>query len=140
MENVWIYSIDNQYLGQGALCNRDKVAEPLKFQPKGKPQNNYIDLLVHKHEKQLQARTQGIDYRETLSTRQWPFTAFVHTVARLMGQQKKGISAFNAEEHEMLKKAYNRLPALTELIVEQAWQQAPQKTIPHLICQLQNMK
>ena len=139
MQNVWIYSTDNQYLGQGALHNRDKGAETLKFQPKG-VQNNYVDILVQEHEKQLKARTQGIDYRKILSTRQWPFNAFVQTVARLMGEQKKGLSAFNAEELEMMKKAYNRMPALSELVVEQAWLQAPQKTIPHLICQLQNMK
>ena len=140
MKNVWIYSPDNQYLGQGILHNRDSSAEgPLKFQPKG-IKNNYIDLLVQEHEKQLKARTQGIDYRQILSTRQWPFNAFVHTVARLMGEQKKGLSAFNAEELEMLKKAYNRMPALNEVSVEQAWLQSPQKTIPHLICQLQNMK
>ena len=139
MQNVWIYTPDNQYLGQGTLHNRDKGAEPLKFQPKG-IQNNYVDILVQEHEKQLKARTQGIDYRKILSTRQWPFNAFVQTVARLMGEQKKGLSAFNAEELEMMKKAYNRMPALSELVVEQAWLQAPQKTIPHLICQLQNMK
>jgi len=40
----------------------------------------------------------------------------------------------------MLKKAYNRMPALTELAVEQAWMQTQQKTIPHFIWQLQNMK
>jgi putative transposase len=140
MKNVWIYSTDNQYLGQGTVHNRDKAAEPLKFQQKGKPQNNYIDLLVQEHEKQLKARSQGIDYREILSARQWPFNAFVHTVARLMGEEKKGLSAFNAQELEMLKKAYNRMPALSELVLQQAWLQAPQKTIPHLICQLQNMK
>jgi transposase InsO family protein len=140
MKTVWIYTSDNQYLGQGTMHNRDKSAEPSKLQPKGKPQNNYIDLLVQEHEKQLKVRANGIDYREILSTRQWPFTAFAHTVARLMGQQKKGLSTFNAEELEMLKKAYNRMPALSELTVEQAWLQAPQKTIPHLICQLQNMK
>ena len=139
MQNVWIYSPDNQYLGQGVLHNRDRGAETLKFQPKG-IQNNYIDILVQEHEKQLKARTQGIDYREILSNRQWPFNVFVQTVARLMGEVKKGLSAFNAEELEMLKKAYNRMPALSELVVEQAWLQAPQKTIPHLICQLQNMK
>ena len=82
---------------------------------------------------------QGIDYREILSNKQWPFNAFVQTVARLMGEQKKGISAFNSEELEMLKKAYNRLPALSELAVEQAWLQAPQKSIAHLICKLQNI-
>ncbi len=140
-QTLWIYSLDNQYLGQATLYNRDKGAEPTKFCHPGKPQNNYVDLLVQEHEKQLQARTQGIDYRETLSTRQWPFTAFVQTVASLMGQQKKGLGAFNSEELEMLKKAYNRLPDLSELAVEQAWlQEAPQKTIAHLICQLQNMK
>jgi hypothetical protein len=95
---------------------------------------------VQEHEKQLQARTRGIDYRATLSTRQWPFIAFVQTVARLMGEEKKGLSAFNAEELQMLKKAYNRMPALSELAVEQAWLQAQQKTIAHLICQLQNIK
>ena len=140
MKTVWIYTPDNQYRGQGALHNRDKGAEPSKCQPQGKPKNNYIDLLVQEHEKQLKARAKGIDYREILSTRQWPFIAFVQTVARLMGEQKKGLSAFNAEELEMLKKAYNRMPALNEVSVEQAWLQSPQKTIPHLICQLQNMK
>lgn len=140
MQNVWIYSTDNQYLGQGIVHNRETSAEkPLKFQPKG-IKNDYIDLLVQEHEKELKAKTQGIDYRQILSTRQWPFNAFVQTAARLMGEEKKGLSAFNAQELEMLKKAYNRMPALSETRVEQAWLQAPQKTIPHLICQLQNMK
>ena len=137
MKTVWIYSHDEQYLGQGALYNRDKGAKTAEYCQKGKPQNNYIELLVQEHEKKLQAKNQAIDYRKTLSNRQWPFTAFVQTVARLMGQE---ISAFNSEEYEILKKTYNRLPLLNEIQVVQAWQKAPIKTIAHLICQLQNIK
>jgi len=95
--------------------------------------------LIQEHDKQLNAQSKGIDYRKVICSRQWPFIAFSQKVAKLMGR-KGGLGAFNSEEYEMLKKAYNSIASLNEDMLLQAWQRALHKTIPHLIYQLQIIK
>lgn len=136
MQKVWIYSLRDQYLCQGALYNRDYGAETQSFKQKAKPKNNFIDMIQQQHEQQLKDQCKGIDYRKVVSKRQWPFTSFVQKLAKLMGH-KGDISSFNAEELETLKKSYNRFSDLNEIMLVKAFEQAPYKNIVHLIYQLQ---
>jgi putative transposase len=138
-EKVWIYSLHDEYLGQGSLYHRDQGAEPERVWQKTKPKNNYLELLKQEHDKQLQAQSKGIDYRKVISQRAWPFAAFVQKLTKLMGR-KGGLGAFNGQEYEILKKAYNRMAELNETILVEAWEKATQKTIPHLLYQLQIIK
>ncbi len=138
-QKVWIYSLHDEYLCQGTLYRREIGAETERVSPKGKPKNNYIELLLQEHEKQLRAESRGIDYRRIVSPRAWPFTSFVQRLAKLMGR-KGGLGSFSAEELEKLKKTYNRIADLDENMLLQAWQRANYKTIVHVIYQLQTIK
>lgn len=139
MKKVWIYSLNNEFLGGGNLYNRDQDIEIEKVSQKPKPKNNYIELLLQEHDKQLNSKSKGIDYRKVISSRSWSFVAFSQKVAKMMGR-KGGLSAFNSQEYEMLKKAYNRIANLNEDMVLEAWKNALHKTIPHLIYQLHIIK
>lgn len=139
MQKVWIYSLHDEYLGQGTLYNRDYGADIEQIPQKVKPKNNYIELLKQLHDEQLNALSKGIDYRKVVSHRAWPFAAFTQKLAKLMGR-KGGLGTFSSKEYEMLKKAYNRIADLNESMLLKAWQKAAHKTIPHMLYQLQIIK
>lgn len=139
MYKVFIYSPHDQYLGEGKLYNRDVGDETQEVVSTAKPKNNYIELLIQEHDKQLNTKSKGIDYRNLVSKRTWPFAAFIQKLAKLMGR-KGSIGAFNAEELETLKKAYNRIPQISESMLVEAFKMALEKTILHIIYQLQIIK
>lgn len=132
---VQIYSLDGHYLGEGALHHRESGAMPSMDSASGKPKHNYLDLLVNDHERELAAKSCGIDYRKVVRQRPWPFTEFVKTFARLMGK-KGGLSAFNAGELEALKKLYNQYATLDKRRLERAFAKAQYKTIVYVAYEL----
>lgn len=130
METVLLYSLKDEYLGIGHLYHREKTAGAASAAgPSAKPQHNYLDLLVRRHEQALAAQAQGIDYRGTVSTRQWPFADFLKKLARLLGR-KGGLSDFNADELEAIKKAFNRHMSLNESMLREALEQTTDRTVP----------
>jgi len=138
MSKVWIYSLNDEYLGQGVLYQRD-YGDDAPTPEKAKPKNNYLELLKQRHAEQLREQSRGIDFRKVVSQRSWPFAAFVQKLSKLMGR-KEGLAAFSSEEYEILKKNYDRIACLNESMLLEAWEKAEKKTIPHLVYQLQNIK
>lgn len=136
MQKVFIYSLHDEYLGEGKLYNREYGDDTEKPHIQGKSKYNYIKLLNEKHEKILNDRSKGIDYRKVFSQRKFSFSAFAQKLAILMGK-KGGLTIFRADELEILKKTYNRFGKLNEPMLIQAWEKASEKNIPHLIYQLQ---
>lgn len=133
---VLLYTADEQYLGKGVLHQRQEGEPAPSPQPTPKPKHNYLKLLVDQHERELLRQTRGIDYQAVQATRPWPFANFAHLLARLLGR-KGGLSAFNTDELETLHKLYQKLPNLCETLVTRALEQAPGKTLPHLIREMQ---
>lgn len=132
LDTVNIYSIHGQYLGQGKRHNRETGQQsPANGQPV-KSQHNYLDLLIRDHQEQLNARVKGIDYRKATDTRTWPFYAFANTIARVIGR-KGELTAFSAEELEMLKKVYNQSTAINKQMVQQAVEKTPSPSLPNVI-------
>jgi transposase InsO family protein len=139
MDKVLIYSLKNEsYLGEGILHHREKGSETPIFSP-GKPKNNYLDLLKQEHKKQLDSEAKGIDYRKLVSTREWPFTAFIAKLSKLMGR-KGGVSNFTTKEYEMLKKIYNKRFDLNENMLTEAFLRACSKTVPNIVYEIQIFK
>jgi len=132
---VQVYSLDGLYLGEGVLHHRESGERPRMDSTPGKPKHNYLDLLVHEHDKQLAQKSCGIDYRKALPQRPWPFPEFIKTLARLMGKEG-GLSAFNAGELEALKKLYNRDAALDKRRLERAFAKAQYKTMAYVAYEL----
>jgi hypothetical protein len=140
MDKVFIYSMCEEYLGVATLYNREK--EDHDRQEKialTKPKHNFIDLIIARHEKQMQEQAKGLDYTKLLNHQRWPFAPFVRKLAQLMGK-KEGISAFNAQEVQTLKKIYDQNPKLNEPKLIKAFEQAEVKNIAHVAFQLQNIK
>ncbi|WP_230408024.1 Mu transposase C-terminal domain-containing protein [Candidatus Kuenenia stuttgartiensis] len=135
LKKVLIYSANGEYLGSGNLYLRDQGAETPAASP-SKPKHNYLDPITQKHKSILQAQAKGIDYHQIISERPWPFMAFVQKLALLMGH-KGSLSAFSSHELESLKKCYNRIPALNESLLTEAFQNASVKTLPYIIRELQ---
>ncbi len=136
-ETVQIYSLKSVYLADGHLHQRttaDPIA-PVKIVEK--PENNYLDLLQRRHQQELAARTQGIDYRK-MEQRPWPFHEFARLIADLLGK-KGGLGAFNAEELEVLKKTWNMHAGINKTMVLQACAAAAHKSIPYVIRELKTL-
>lgn len=134
--NVQIYSLHDEYLGEGKLYNRDYGAQ-VESTPTGVPAHNYLELLVREHEEEMRQQAQGLDYRKVIANgSHWPYNAFIQTLARLLGR-KGGTAAFNTQEHEQLHKIHQRYPGLDEPTLMRAVAQAEAKNIVHIAYQLQ---
>lgn len=134
-DSVEIYSLDGKYLQTAHLHNRESSPPNTPVVKKGKPENNYLDILVRQHDRLLDEQTKGIDYRQVVTRRTWPFHQFGKTLADLMGL-KGGLSAFNAEELEKLKKTYNLSTAIDKSMLIQAFENARHKSLPYVCHEL----
>ena len=139
MEKVFVYSQKEEFLCTGILYNREKMDQPIPAAPTAKPKHNYIDLILELHAQQLSAQGKGIDYTKLIHHKRWPFSAFLETLAQLLGQ-KGGLSTFNAQELENLKKIYDKHSELTEILLLRAFEQAEIKNIAHIAQQLQKLR
>ena len=136
LETVLIYSRDDQYLGKGIRHQREQGEAAPAAPVAPKPQYNYLELLVREHERELASQARGIDYRAALRPRLWPFTSFVQTLGRLLGR-KGGLSGFTTQELEALHKLHAKLPRLSAPLVTRACEQAPGKTLPYVLRELE---
>jgi hypothetical protein len=139
LEKVFLYSKSGQYLGTAQRYQREPGAHGDAAPPPapGKPQHNYLDLLVDQHEQSLHQRSQGIDYRQLSPQRSWAFADFVQTLGQLLGR-RGGLSAFSSDEMEALGKLYARVDC-SESLLRQAVEQSREKTIPAIAFQLQRL-
>ena len=136
-DSVHIYSLGGEYLGTGALHDRTKVI-PAAPQQQAKPKHSYTGLLLRRHREMLAEQTGGIDYRNVLSTRPWPFHAFAKTVAQWMGK-KAGLAGLSAGELESLKKVYNQSLSINRHMLKTAFEKSPYPTVPYLIRELKQL-
>jgi putative transposase len=139
LEKVFLYSKTGEYLGTAERYQRERGAHGEAATPPapGKPQHNYLDLLVEQHEQSLQQRSQGIDYRQLPPARRWAFADFVQTLGQLLGR-RGGLSAFSSDELEMLAKCHGQVEC-SETLLRQAVAQAGEKTIPAIVFQLRRL-
>jgi putative transposase len=139
LEKVLLYSRSGQYLGTAQRYERELGAHGEATPPPapGKPQHNYLDLLVEQHEQSLQQRSQGIDYRQLPPARRWSFSDFAHTLGQLLGR-RGGLSAFTSDELEALGKLHARVDC-QEPLLRRAVEQSREKTIPAIAFQLQRL-
>jgi putative transposase len=141
LETVYLYSLEDEYLGFGQRYQREGPAtQPPPASPPGKPQYDYIQLLIQKHEESLRQRSGGIDYQAALARgqRRWPFAEFVKQLAAALGRAG-GLSAFRTDELETLQKVYTRLTRLDADLVERACSRARQRTLPEIVFLLQQL-
>jgi putative transposase len=140
LETVLLYSADGEHLGTGRRYQRDTVRQQPPSSPPSKPQHNYLELLIQKHEQALRDRHAGIDYQAVLAAagRRWPFVEFVKQFATHLGR-KGGLTAFTTEELEGLHKVYQRLTTLDAPLFREACERVTQHTIPEIVYVLQQL-
>jgi hypothetical protein len=140
LETVLLYSLEDAYLGIGKRHQREDVPAQPPVAPRPKPEHNYLELLIQKHEASLRQQSGGIDYPSVLAAagRRWPFAEFVKQLASHLGR-KGGITAFTADELEHLQKTYQRLPSLDVRLLDEACRRATQRTIPEIVFLLQQL-
>jgi hypothetical protein len=136
-QTVLLYSLDEVYLGAGELHNRERRDDLPLPPPRPKPSFDYLSFLVQQHEQELEAQARGIDYRQVVVPRRWPFTAFVAALASLLGRQG-GVSTFSTDEIEALQKCYNTTPRLSRPLLEEAVAAASEKTVLAVLFQLRH--
>ncbi|MFH1153849.1 MAG: Mu transposase C-terminal domain-containing protein [Pseudomonadota bacterium] len=136
-DTVELYSLNNVYLGQGYFHQRTE-AEPIVPSLPEKPKSNYLALLQRRHQQDLAAKTQGIDYRKAVEHRLWPFHEFARLIADLLGK-KGGLGSFNNQELEVLKKTWTMNATINTAMVRQACAAAPLKTIAHVSRELKTL-
>ncbi|MDY6824028.1 MAG: Mu transposase C-terminal domain-containing protein [Thermodesulfobacteriota bacterium] len=138
LDTVDIYDLHGRYLGQGKQHQREAAPAVTVQPPAAKPQNNYLELLIRQHQQQLNDRTKGIDYRNVTANRPWPFYALANLIARAMGR-KGELTAFSADELELLKKTYHQSTDIHKEMVEQAIARAPSPSVPNIIRELKQI-
>jgi len=138
LDTVQIYSLASHYLGTGTLYNRSDPAPAIAQQTPKKPKHSYTELLLRKHKQMLTEKTGGIDYRETVDRRAWPFHEFAKSVAQLMGK-KAALTDLTAGELESLKKVYNQSTAINSNMLKQAFEKALYPTVPYIILELKHL-
>ncbi len=100
----------------------------------------FFDLWVdfRKLDKQLDKQTRGIDYRKAVKPRPWPFQEFADAIAELLGE-KAGLSSFNTDQLEALKKVFNQSLLMNRSMVKSAFENAAEKSIPFIIYELKQI-
>jgi len=134
METVILYSLKEQYLGEGVLHEREKGEGAHPPTAPKKPRSNYLELLLRKSDRSRELH-EGIDFRKALRHRPWPFPDFAKTCARLLGREGQ-LSAWTTDELEALKHSYDRVPSLTRTLLEEAVAKADSKRLPAVLFEL----
>jgi transposase InsO family protein len=137
-DTVQIYSLDGQYLGTGSLHHRE-TGLPTAPDPRcSKPRHSYTDLLIRQHKQDLAEKTGGIDYRNVVDRRPWPFHEFANTVAHLLGL-KAGLAELSPGDLEALKKVYHQSLSIDRHLVKKAFEKALQPSVPYIVAELKQL-
>ena len=137
-DKVQIHSLDGHYLGTGVLHNRESGIPSEPGQPRGKTKHSYTELLIRKHKQNLAEQTGGIDYRNLIERRPWPFHEFANTVAHLPGLTA-GLTALCPGDLEALKKVYNQSLCLDRHLVKKAFERALKPSVAYVIAELKQL-
>lgn len=139
LDEVHLYSLkDESFLGKGTLHHRESADPACAANKHSKAQEDYLEVIITRHDRDLESQTQGIDYTRVNKTKPWPFHDFARKLAGLMGK-KGGLTDFRSDELEALKKFYQRHTGITEDLLCKAYVQAYEKTVPYIIYQIQTM-
>jgi len=137
-DTVEIYSLAGDLLGAGIHHFREPNNDIHIPKNMEKPRHSYLSQLRREHQLQLEKQIKGIDYRKATQSRHWPFQEFAATIAGMLGH-KGGLSAFNTGRLEALKKVFNQSVQIDKPMVKQAFENASEKSVPHIVCELKQL-
>jgi transposase InsO family protein len=137
IDEILLYSLEDVYLGKGILHQREEGQDlpPPNSQPAAR--FDLLGMLIDEHRNQLKEQIGGIDYSVMhRPRRRWPFEAFAACLANFLGRQG-GLSAFNAEELNVLTQVHSNHPNLTRTLLKKAFASAERPTLSAVVYQLQ---
>lgn len=140
-EEVRLTSLEGVFLGVAPRYQREKGTHQQPDVPSASTplDHSYLQLLEEQHRRQQQSEAQaGVDYHQAQRRHLWSFPAFTARLARLLGRQG-GASSLSTRELELLVRVHDRLPQITQSLLEEAFRLAEQKTIPIIVFHLQNL-
>jgi putative transposase len=137
-DTVQIYSSGGQYLGTGLLHQRQTGLPAVPDPQRKRPEHSYTELLIQQHKQELAEKTGGIDYRNIVERRRWPFHQFASTVAHLLGLEA-GLTALCSGDLEALKKVYHQSSSIDRQMVKTAFENAPQPTVLYIVAELKQL-
>jgi hypothetical protein len=132
-QEVYLYSLQGQYLGTAPLHRRQQGQQPEPIPPPGPCQFDPLAALVSDHRRRLQSVS--VDYSRLNPPKPWPFESFAGCLAELLGR-KGGLCGFEEAELRALRQIHSRYPALTRQQIKHAVAQAAQHTLPAIAWQL----
>jgi len=138
MDTVQIHDTDGRYLCTAKRHCRQSARPTAQFDRPQKPRHSFLDLVTEEHEEQLREKTTGVDERKSVTRRPWSFAKFLEAFAELYAVEG-GISGFCAHELEMLKKTYNHTTRIDRGLLKQAFEQAPDRSIPGILTTLKHL-
>lgn len=140
MDEVHLYCLKNEsFLGKGTLHHRESGDPTCAANSQTKAQHDYLDVIIARHDRELERQTQGIDYTRLTQTKPWPFHDFARKLAQLMGK-KGGMTDFRSDELEALQKFYQRHTGISEEMLRRAYIRAYEKSVPYIILEIQEMQ
>lgn len=140
LDEVHLYSLkDESFLGTGKLHHRDSADPACAANNQTKAQHDYLDVIIARHDRELERQTQGIDYTRLNQTKPWPFHDFARKLAQLMGK-RGSLTEFRSDELEALQKFYQRHTGISEEMLKRAYIQAYEKSVPYIILEIQEMQ
>ncbi len=137
-DTVEIYTLKGGYLGTGKQHFRQPGMGSHIPKSTAKPKHSYLEQLVREHHQQLNIQTKGIDFRKATQPRPWPFQEFADAIAGLLGE-KVGLSFFNTDQLEVLKKVFNQSLLMNKSMVKSAFENAAEKSLPFIIYELKQI-
>jgi transposase InsO family protein len=135
-EKIYLYSLHDEYLGIGVRHRREERIEP-EPPPPPASRTNLIDVLIDQ-QKRLERAERGVDFTGALLPKRWSFSQLAACLADLLGR-RGGVSAFNAEETDVLRQIHERFPSLTPARLKQAVATAYNKTLTAIVLALQEL-
>jgi putative transposase len=139
VEDILLYSLQDEYLGKGRVHQREEGQDPPPPPRRAPLRFDLLGLFIDRHRRQLAADIGAIDYSIMHRPRGWSFDAFAACLADLLGRPG-GLSAFSAEELDALAKVHARHPNLTRTLLKKAVAQAERLSLPAIVYALQNPK
>jgi transposase InsO family protein len=139
VDEILLYSLQGAYLGKGILHQREEGQDPPPSKSPRTARFDLLGMLIDEHRKQLREQVGAIDYSVMQRPRRWPLEAFAACLADLLGRQG-GLSAFSAEELNVLSQVHAKQPNLTRALLKKAFASAPRPTLSAIVYQLQKIQ
>ena len=120
MQEVLIYSLDEQFLAKATRHDREKASPLPPSKSSQKAQHRILDEFVRIHDQILKEQAKGLDYSKI--PKSLPFHDLAKELARLLGVQG-GVTGLSQRQLHLIHKTHSLSPGITKPLVMRAFQE-----------------